>query len=187
MSNKLTEEEKEEWAVKNLKLIHFIANKHLSSGIEYDELFSAAQYAFVKALNSFSKDAGYKFSTYCARCMTNEIFQLIKRKNAMKRKAVMLSLDSSTFDDERELHQLIAKNQDHSIEYDWHGLNEAVNTVLSKAKPKTRDIFHMYLSGFSQPEIASKYQCTHQNIHQIEKAVITKIKKEYAEFDAASV
>lgn len=44
--------------INNIKLIHFLCNQFISTGIEYDELFSIANLTFVNAFNSYDISKG---------------------------------------------------------------------------------------------------------------------------------
>lgn len=84
----LTQEEKEIYAERNLKLIKSVASQFYSanSWINFDDLFEVAQEGFVKALNSYDTQKSTKFSTYAVTCMKNELcgFLRLNRVKGLK-------------------------------------------------------------------------------------------------------
>lgn len=61
---------------KDIKLLYSFCNsryKFYENKMTYDEFFSHASLGFVKALNKFDKNRGFKFSTYAFSCMDGEV------------------------------------------------------------------------------------------------------------------
>ena len=69
---KLTEEEKNQLAEENMRLVHYVANKFRNTKLMYDDLYGAALLGFTKALNAYDSERGAKFSTFAVNCMKNE-------------------------------------------------------------------------------------------------------------------
>ena len=77
----LTEEEKEAYYKENQGLIGFSLRKiNRIDGIEAEELKDVCILGFAKALSNFNKNAGIKFSTYCVRCMLNELYYYLRKE-----------------------------------------------------------------------------------------------------------
>lgn len=72
--NRLTDE----FAEKNLGLVHSIANRFRGRGIEYEELFSAGCMGLVKAAKGFDESRGLCFSTYAVPVIMGEIKRLFR-------------------------------------------------------------------------------------------------------------
>lgn len=72
--NRLTDE----FAEKNLGLVHSIANRFRGRGIEYEELFSAGCMGLVKAAKGFDEERGLCFSTYAVPVIMGEIKRLFR-------------------------------------------------------------------------------------------------------------
>ena len=77
----LTASEKEDLYLNNQGLIGFTLNKiSIIDGIELEELRDVCNLGFAKALSNFNKNEGIKFSTYCVRCMLNELYYYLRKE-----------------------------------------------------------------------------------------------------------
>lgn len=76
----LTQQEKEELAEKDEKLVQYMAKKFINTGIAEDELVGIAYEGYVKALNMYRKNKKTKFSTYACKCMANEILCFLRKE-----------------------------------------------------------------------------------------------------------
>lgn len=68
----------------NLRLVAHIARKYTIPGLDSDDLISIGTIGLIKGVNTFKQDTGTQLSTYCARCIENEI--LMSLRAAQKRK-----------------------------------------------------------------------------------------------------
>ena len=57
----------------NLRLCAHIARKYTVPGYEQDDLISIGTVGLIKGVSSFKPGTGTQLSTYCARCIENEI------------------------------------------------------------------------------------------------------------------
>lgn len=69
----------------NLRLAAHIARKYTVPGYDQDDLISIGTVGLIKGVNTFKAGTGTQLSTYCARCIENEILMCLrasqKRKN----------------------------------------------------------------------------------------------------------
>lgn len=90
--NLLTADEKDQYYEENKKLIYFAIKKiSKPDGVDFTELESVGLYGFVKALNTFDKGNGTKFSTYSVKCILNEIYYFLRKEQ--KHLSMVDSLD----------------------------------------------------------------------------------------------
>ncbi|MCL1881032.1 MAG: sigma-70 family RNA polymerase sigma factor [Oscillospiraceae bacterium] len=68
----------------NLGLVHSLANRFRSRGIEYDELYSAGCIGLVKAARNFDTERGLMFSTYAVPVILGEIKRLFRDGGTIK-------------------------------------------------------------------------------------------------------
>lgn len=88
----LTAAEKDQYYEENKKLIYFAIKKiSKPDGVDFTELESVGLYGFVKALNTFDKSNGTKFSTYSVKCILNEIYYFLRKEQ--KHLSMVDSLD----------------------------------------------------------------------------------------------
>jgi len=70
---------------RNLRLVAHIAKKFDSKSSDNDDLISIGTIGLIKGIDSFSLKPGTKITTYCARCIENEIlmyFRSNKKNNS---------------------------------------------------------------------------------------------------------
>ena len=65
----------------NLRLVAHIVKKFEYKNVEQDDLISIGTIGLIKGVDSFSKSHGTKITTYCARCIENEILMYFRSNN----------------------------------------------------------------------------------------------------------
>ncbi len=69
----------------NLRLVAHIAKKFDSKLVSNDDLISIGTIGLIKGVDTFSLDKGVKITTYCARCIENEILMYFRSNNRYSR------------------------------------------------------------------------------------------------------
>lgn len=62
----------------NLRLVAHIAKKYASNQQDNEEYISIGTIGLIKGIDSFSEEKGFKLSTYCSRCVENEILMHLR-------------------------------------------------------------------------------------------------------------
>ncbi len=65
----------------NLRLVAHIAKKYDSKYIDMDDLISIGTIGLIKGVDTFSPDKKVRITTYCARCIENEILMYFRKNN----------------------------------------------------------------------------------------------------------
>ena len=65
----------------NLRLVAHIVKKYDSKQTDTDDLISIGTIGLIKGVDTFSPDKGVKITTYCARCIENEILMYFRKNN----------------------------------------------------------------------------------------------------------
>ncbi len=65
----------------NLRLVAHIVKKYDSKNEDTDDLISIGTIGLIKGIDSFSNKHGTKITTYCARCIENEILMYFRSNN----------------------------------------------------------------------------------------------------------
>lgn len=94
----LTKEEKDEYAAKNMNLIHRMAHKYHdnhSSLEEYDEFFGEATLGFTKALNTYDIASKVPFANYACFCMDNVLRTYCMKFKKVTNPDIIASLDET--------------------------------------------------------------------------------------------
>ena len=64
-----------------MRLVAHIVKKFEYKNVEQDDLISIGTIGLIKGVDSFSKSHGTKITTYCARCIENEILMYFRSNN----------------------------------------------------------------------------------------------------------
>ena len=65
----------------NLRLVAHIVKKFDKDYQDNDDLISIGTIGLIKGVDSYSKERGVKITTYCARCIENEILMYFRTNN----------------------------------------------------------------------------------------------------------
>ena len=76
--------ERDDFAEKNLGLVHLCVKRFKGRGIEYDDLYSAGCIGLLKAVEAFDSERGVKFSTYAVPVILGEIKRLFRDGGTVK-------------------------------------------------------------------------------------------------------
>ena len=170
----------------NLRLVAHIVKKFDSKNKEQDDLISIGTIGLIKGVDTFQKSKGNRLTTYCAKCIQNEILMYF-RSNNKNNKNISLS---------------------ESIGYDKDGNEIAIIDILKSPKPEFIDdidkkdninmlkkyinllndrekeiIIRRYglfnVSEETQKQIAKNLGISGSYVSRIEKRALTKILREF--------
>lgn len=65
----------------NLRLVAHIIKKYESKLVSNDDLISIGTIGLIKGVDTYSPDKGVKITTYCAKCIENEILMYFRTNN----------------------------------------------------------------------------------------------------------
>ena len=65
----------------NLRLVAHIIKKYESKLVSNDDLISIGTIGLIKGVDTYSLDKGVKITTYCAKCIENEILMFFRSNN----------------------------------------------------------------------------------------------------------
>ena len=99
--------ERDDFAEKNLGLVHLCVKRFKGRGIEYDDLYSAGCVGLIKAIDAFDEERGVEFSTYAVPVILGEIKRLFRDGGAIK---VSRSLKELSLKVVREKEKFIKEN-----------------------------------------------------------------------------
>ena len=69
----------------NLRLVAHIIKKYESKLVSNDDLISIGTIGLIKGVDTYSPDKGVKITTYCAKCIENEILMYFRTNNKYSR------------------------------------------------------------------------------------------------------
>lgn len=170
----------------NLRLVAHIVKKFDYKNVDQDDLISIGTIGLIKGVDTFSNKKGTKITTYCARCIENEILMYF-RSNNKNNKNVSIN-ESIGFDkDGNEISILdILKTpkpdflDDISLKDNIKLLSEYIKVLT----PRERDILirRYGLMGSeeqTQKVIARELHISRSYVSRIEKRALTKILREF--------
>lgn len=181
-----TIEEKNKIAEENLKLVHYVLKSFTNTGIDYDELESIGNLGFVKALNSFDKMKGIRFSTFAINCIVNEILFFLRKEkkhmgNISLNKKLQFDGQGNTF----TLEETLEDNQFAEKGIDYKIMKEEEKQSLLKAISKLNDeeqyimLYRYGVNGHktkTQKELAEALNMSQANVSKIQRNCLKKLK-----------
>ena len=170
----------------NLRLVAHIAKKFDSIHVSMDDLISIGTIGLIKGVDSYSMKHGTKLTTYCARCIENEILMYFRSN---KKNNGNISLDDPIgFDKDGNeitiLDVLKISKPDYIEEINTKNNIELLKKYIKILSPREKEIIKRRygLENFdeeTQKEIANHLNISRSYVSRIEKRAITKILREF--------
>lgn len=170
----------------NLRLVAHITKKYENSNIDNDDLISIGTIGLIKGIDSYSKKHGTKITTYCARCIENEILMFFRSN---KKNINNISLDEPIgYDKEGNditiLDVLKTPKPDYIEDMDLKDNIKFLNEYLKKLTKREQEII-IRRYGLcnhdeqTQKQIAKDLNISRSYVSRIEKRAITKVLREF--------
>lgn len=169
----------------NLRLVAHIVKKY-DNKIETDDLISIGTIGLIKGIDSYSPKNGTRITTYCARCIENEIL-MNYRNNKKNNKNVSIN-ESIGFDkDGNEITLLdILKTPDPDFAMDIHKKNniKLLKQYFNILNEREKEIIIKRYGlnnkdEVTQKEIAKELKISRSYVSRIEKRALTKLLREF--------
>ena len=169
----------------NLRLVAHIVKKY-DNKTETDDLISIGTIGLIKGIDSFSKKNGAKLTTYCARCIENEIL-MNYRNNKKRNKNISINEPIGYDKDGNEITLLdILKTPDPDYALKIHQNNniKLLKNYLNILNEREKEII-IKRYGLNnkeeqtQKEIAKELNISRSYVSRIEKRALTKLLREY--------
>ncbi len=170
----------------NLRLVAHITKKYENSKIDNDDLISIGTIGLIKGIDTYSKSHGTKITTYCARCIENEILMYFRSN---KKNNNNISLDEPIgYDKEGNditiLDVLKTPKPDYIEDmYIKDNIKHLNKYIKNLTKREQEIIVKRYGLGNeeekTQKEIAKDLNISRSYVSRIEKRAITKILREF--------
>ena len=171
---------------RNLRLVAHIVKKFENSKIEQDDLISIGTIGLIKGIDSFSLKHGTKITTYCARCIENEILMSFRTN---KKNNYNISLDEPIGYDKDgndiTILDVIKSPKPDYIEDMFKNENiKMLRKYLKILSPREKEIIERRYgldnkNEETQRQIADKLNISRSYVSRIEKRSITKILREF--------
>ena len=170
----------------NLRLVAHIVKKFDYKNVDQDDLISIGTIGLIKGVDSFSKSHGTKITTYCARCIENEILMYFRSNNKTSKDiSINYSIVYDKEGNEITILDILKMPSPDFVET----INEKDNVKLLKEyvkvlTPREKNIlFKRYGIGendeMTQKEIAKDLKISRSYVSRIEKRALMKILREF--------
>ena len=169
----------------NLRLVAHIVKKYDNKN-ETDDLISIGTIGLIKGIDSYSYKHGTRITTYCARCIENEIL-MNYRNNKKNNKNVSINESIGYDKDGNEITLLdILKTPDPDFAMDIHTKNniKLLKKYFNVLNKREKDILIKRYGlnnqdEVTQKEIAKELGISRSYVSRIEKRALTKILREF--------
>lgn len=171
----------------NLRLCAHIARKYTVPGFDQDDLISIGTVGLIKGVNTFRPGNGTQLSTYCARCIENEILMCLRA--SQKRKGEMSLQDPIGMDsegneitlidvlgtDENEVHGQVERR------VSLQTVRRLVGTCLRGRERTVIEMRYGLLDGraYAQQEVAARLGISRSYVSRIEKKAMLRLKEAF--------
>ena len=170
----------------NLRLVAHIVKKYEKGNEDVDDLISIGTIGLIKGIDSYSYKHGTRITTYCARCIENEILMYF-RSNKKNNKNISLN-DQVGFDkDGNEITFMdILKTPKPDFALDIHKKNnlESLKEYFNVLNEREKEIIIKRYGlndtdEVTQKEIAKEMGISRSYVSRIEKRALTKMLMEF--------
>lgn len=170
----------------NLRLVAHIIKKYEHKNNDLDDLLSIGTIGLIKGIDSYSHKHGTKLTTYCAKCIENEIL-MYYRNDKKNNKNISLNEPIGYDKDGNEISLLdILKTPKPDYDTDIHNKNnlKLLKIYFNVLNDREKDIIIKRYGLFdnkevTQKNIASDLNISRSYVSRIEKRALTKMLKEY--------
>ena len=170
----------------NLRLVAHIVKKYDYRKEDVDDLISIGTIGLIKGIDSYSNKHGTKLTTYCARCIENEILMYF-RGDKKNNKNISLNEKIGFDKDGNEITFLdILKTPNHDYAMDIHqsNLENNLKKYFHVLNDREKEIIIKRYGLFendelTQKELASSLGISRSYVSRIEKRALTKMLKEF--------
>ena len=170
----------------NLRLVAHIVKKFDQRPGDVDDLISIGTIGLIKGVDSFSSSKGVKITTYCARCIENEILMYFRSNNKYSRD---VSINEAVGFD-KDGNEIAIQDVLKSPKVDFvEDINIKDNIILLKKyleilQPREKEILVRRYGLFNQEEetqkeIAKKLGISRSYVTKKKKRALTKILREF--------
>lgn len=170
----------------NLRLVAHIVKKYDSKLCDSDDLISIGTIGLIKGVDTFSNEKNVKITTYCARCIENEILMFFRKNNKYSKDISINEAVGFDKDGNEIAIQDILKVEDTDFceDIDLKDNIKSLYKYLDVLTPRERKIIvNRYglenTKEETQKNISKKLGISRSYVSRIEKRALTKLLREF--------
>ena len=170
----------------NLRLVAHIVKKYDKNNIDTDDLISIGTIGLIKGVDTFSSNKGVKITTYCARCIENEILMYFRSNNKYSKDiSINEAIGFDKDGNEISILDIIkAPRPDFIEDINTKDKIKLLNKYIEVLNKREKEILIMRYGLNNQEEltqkvIAKKLGISRSYVSRIEKRALTKILREF--------
>lgn len=170
----------------NLRLVAHIVKKFDSKYVDQDDLISIGTIGLIKGVDTFSNNKGVRITTYCARCIENEILMHFRSNNkTTKNISINESIGFDKDGNEISIMDVLKAPkpdfiEDISLKDNIKLLNEYMNVLTDREKEILIKRYGLYnTEEKTQKVIAKELNISRSYVSRMEKRALTKILREF--------
>lgn len=170
---------------KNLRLVVHIIKKYYGSGEEQEDLISIGTIGLIKGVNSYKESKKTRLSTYCARCIENEVLMYFRSQKKLANEVSMddpletdkdgnsLTFQDIVFEGDNILENIDQKHKQRQI-YDYLDILEPREKMIISLRYGLYDT-----KPHTQKQIAKKLSISRSYVSRIEKKALHKLREKF--------
>ena len=170
----------------NLRLVAHIIKKYESKYVSNDDLISIGTIGLIKGVDTYSPDKGVKITTYCAKCIENEVLMYFRSNNKYSKDISMNEVIGYDKDGgEISIIDVIkASSPDFFESLELKENIKLLNNYLDVLSPREKEIIVRRYGLFNKPcetqkSISKKLKISRSYVSRIEKKALDKILSEF--------
>ena len=170
----------------NLRLVAHIAKKYDSKYVDQDDLISIGTIGLIKGVDTFSPQKNVKITTYCARCIENEILMYFRKNNKyFKDVSINEFIGYDKDGNEIEIEDvLITDYKDFIDDVDLKDNIKYLYQYMDVLTPRERKVIENRYGLYNKDEstqknISKKMGISRSYVSRIEKRALTKLLREF--------
>ncbi len=174
---------------RNLRLVVHIMKKYYSTATDQEDLISIGTIGLIKGVNSYKDNKKTRLSTYCAKCIENEVLMYFRSQKKLAGEVFLndpLETDkdgnSFTFED------IMSDNDDLLDKIELKNKTRKIYHYLETLEPREKMIISLRYGLFdtkphTQNEVAKLLGISRSYVSRIEKKALIKLRSCFSEGD----
>ena len=166
----------------NIRLVLNEVRARFSQNSDLEELVSVGLIGLIKSVDTFNIDLNFKFSTYAAKCIDNEILMFLKKRKKFileKSLDIPIGMEDKFGNVQILMDVLVDEKTDIASEYEKKVVCEEIRKIVYQLPDRDREIILLYFGFFNdhtymQKEIAEKFNISQSYVSRV---IIRNVKK----------